>query len=203
MLSNRQQSFATAPPPHVPAMARNLPKRFYGRFDIRPTPDGGVQYSLPHTIGTSTLHAATRPVVILALVAAVIAIATQLAAPDHGTTLTVLHWGLTFLGLHGIVALLVMIGLLCSGWRLVTRVTIREDGLIIDDQLFFDAQYIHRIGYGATWQAGQPDELFVPRFEIDLGTTTVIIAEGLEVAAAKLFEHRFRDDVRRYFHGHN
>ncbi len=52
---------------HIPDAPRQLPAVLYGQFDIRTTPDGGRQYSLPHTLGASVIARTTQPRVLLAI----------------------------------------------------------------------------------------------------------------------------------------
>jgi hypothetical protein len=59
------------------------------------------------------------------------------------------------------------------------------------------------IGYGTTSHAGKPDESFEPLITLQVGTKTVVLVEHLDAAAGKMFEHLFRNDTRRYWHGHN
>ena len=45
--------------------------------------------------------------------------------------------------------------------------------------------------------------MFEPLVTLQIGTKQIVLAEGLDVASAKLFMRLFSDDVRRYWHRHN
>ena len=92
---------------------------------------------------------------------------------------------------------------LLTGFRCSTSITIRADGLVWNDRAFFPASHVLMISYGTTSNTGKPGERFEPLLQIQLGVKTVLLAEYLEPVSAKLFEHLFRDDTRRYWHGHN
>ena len=89
--------------------------------------------------------------------------------------------------------------LTCAGPALAQE----KRGLVWNDRAFFPASHVLMISYGTTFNTGKPDERFEPLLQIQLGVKTVLLAEYLEPVPAKLFEHLFRDDTRRYWHGHN
>ncbi len=190
---------------HIPDAPRQLPAALYGQFDIRTTPDGGRQYSLPHTLGASVIARTTQPRMMLAI--GVIAAAWPIIFPerDAGAPLASnwIYIPLMFLLLHGIVAFAVAIAALITGTRKITRITIREDGLILDDATFYAAAHLWMIGYGVTTNEGKPDEVFAPKITIQVGTNVITLADGLEVEPAKLFMRLFGEDTRRYWHRHN
>lgn len=190
---------------HIPEVARHLPADLYGRFDIRTTPDGGRQYSLPHTLGASVIAFTTQPHILL-IIAGVAALWPVLFPERDASSPLATTWAyfaLMFFLLHGIAAVVAAIAALATGIRKITRITIREDGLILNDASFYPAEHIWMIGYGVTTNDGKPDESFVPKIEIQLGTTTITLADGLEVEPAKLFMRLFTEDNRRYWHRHN
>lgn len=192
-------------PTHVPDVPRHLPAHLYGPFDIRGTPDGGRQYSLPHTLASSVMMVTTKPRTLAVLT--VVAFARSIVVPVQDVTsplsATWLHVMLVFLLLHLLAAIAVAIALLISGVRTVTRITIRPDGLILNDASFYAAEDIWLIGYGVTLNAGKPDETFTPKITLQVGTHLVTIADGLDVQSAKLFMRLFEEDTRRYWHRHN
>lgn len=183
-----------------PADDRNLPEDYYGGFDVRPTPDGGKRYRLPHTLYGTVMAAVTS--------------AKALAAVSLAVGALVMVWGVpvepvwfgasvAFLACHAAATLLVTLWALVTGYRRATFITIRADGLVWNDRAFFSARHIWLIGYGTTTNEGKPDEVFEPLLEIQVGTRQVLLADTLDATAAKMFMHLFRDDTRRYWHGHN
>ena len=192
-------------PAHIPDGDRHLPADLYGTFDIQPTPDGGKRYSLPHTLGNSVLAYVTQSRMLASIAA--VALLCPLIAPENnaGSPLSIywLYAPLMFFLLHGLCALAVLTALLVSGRRKVTRITIRADGLILDDVSFYPAEHIWGIGYGTTINEGQSGETFVPRITIQVGTNPIILADGIEVEAGRLFMRLYSDDARRYWSRHN
>ena len=190
---------------HIPDVARHLPADLYGRFDIRTTPDGGRQYSLPHTLGASVIGITTKPRVLLIVGGVSVMWPIMFPESDASSPLAANFFYVTlmFFLLHGIVAIMVAIAALATGIRKITRITIREDGLILNDASFYPSEHIWMIGYGVTSNAGKPGETFTPKIEIQFGTTKIVLAEGLEVEPAKLFMRLFTEDNRRYWHRHN
>jgi hypothetical protein len=190
---------------HIPEAPRHLPADLYGRFDIQPTPDGGKRYSLPTTLGASVMAFVTKPRAVLAV--AGMALVWPVLFPEHDTgsplTITWLYALLIFLLLHGLLALGVTAVLLATRIRKVTRITIRPDGLILDDVSFFPADHIWSIGYGVTSNEGKPDETFAPHITIQVGTNRITLAEGVEVEAGRLFMRLFEEDTRHYWARHN
>ena len=110
---------------------------------------------------------------------------------------------LMFFLLHGAMTVVVAIAALITGLRKITRITIRPDGLILNDASFYAAEHIWMISYGITSNEGKPDELFEPKITVQVGTHVVTLADGLEVGPAKLFMRLFSEDTRRYWHRHN
>ena len=192
-------------PSHIPSTKRHLPADFYGRFDIKITADGGKQYSLPHTLGATVLAITTTRKMLLSMGGAALLCAIVFPSRNPNSPLadTWIYIVLVFFPIHASAALAVSVAALVTGMRKVTRITIREDGLIWNDQKFFPAGDIWMIGYGFTDNKGKADETFAPKIEIQLGTQTITLADGLDVTAAKLFERLFSDDTRRYWHRHN
>ena len=190
---------------HIPAIDRQLPADLYGRFDIKATSEGGRQYSLPHTLGATVLAIITGRRVLLSMIA--IAVFWTVVFPERDTNSPLadrwIYAVLMFFPLHGAAALTVAIGALASGMRKITRITIREDGLIWNDSNFFAAHHIWMISYGVTENRDKETELFTPKIEIQVGTQTITLADGLDVAPAKLFMRLFAEDTRRYWHRHN
>ncbi len=190
---------------HVPDDRRHLPFDLYGHFDIRSTPDGGRQYSLPHTLGASVLAFSTKSRVLSGvLVAAVI---WTIAVPEQNASSPLaLHWiyvPLMFALLHLLLTIVVAAAALLTGLRKITRITIRQDGLILNDASFYAAGDVWMIGYGVTSNAGKADEVFVPKITVQVGVNVLTLADGLEAQPAKLFMRLFQDDTRRYWHRHN
>ena len=183
-----------------PAEDRNLPEDFYGGFDVRQMSDGGKRYRLPHTLfGTVMALVLSRSVLVP------VAIATVMLTFGLGVPVEPDWFGgiVTALACHAIATVMVTFWALLTGYRCATFITIRADGLVWNDHAFFPASHILMISYGTTFNTGKPDERFEPLLSIQLGVKTVVLAEHLEPAAGKLFEHLFRDDTRRYWHGHN
>ncbi len=184
----------------TPADARNLPEDYYGGFDVRPTPDGGKRYRLPHTL-YGTVMAIVTGVKALAVVAGLTGgIAVSFGIPISSNWLGT---AIVFLAVHAALAILVTLWALLTGYRCATFITIRPDGLVWNDRAFFSARHIWMIHYGTTTNEGKASEVFEPLLEIQVGTKTVLLADNLDPVAAKMFMHLFRDDTRRYWHGHN
>ena len=183
-----------------PAESRNLPEDFYGGFDVRQMPDGGKRYRLPHTLfGTVMALVLSRTVLVPVLIAtAVLTVLCGVPVEPGWCGMIV-----TVLACHAAAAVVVTFWALLTGYRCATFITIRADGMVWNDRAFFPASHILMISYGTTFNTGKPDERFEPLLSIQLGVKTVVLAEHLEPASGKLFEHLFRDDTRRYWHGHN
>jgi len=192
-------------PSHIPARSRSMPESYYGRFDIKTTDDGSKQYSLPHTLGATIMELATGRVVLLAAAAIAWPCASIFPVKDDSSPLatTWVYAAFLFLGLHAAVTTLIALTAVLTGWRKVTRLTIRADGLIWNDHHFFPAHHIWRICYGTTTNADKPNAVFTPKIEIQVGVATIVLADGLDVPSAQLFERLFREDTRRYWHRHN
>ena len=79
-----------------------------------------------------------------------------------------------------------------SGYRVMTYIGIRTDGLVWNRTLFFPREHIWGIGYGDG-----------NTITMQIGLNTLSLATGLEPAAAVMFWDLFRRDQRRYWHGHN
>ncbi len=190
---------------HLPDDRRHLPSDLYGTFDIQPTPDGGKRYSLPHTLGTSVLDFAARSRVLAGVAALALVWPALSPERDPGSPLGVywLYALLMFFLLHGLLALALSLALLVSGWRKTTRITIRADGLILDDAGFYPAEHIWAIGYGTTTNEGKIDETFEPCITIQIGTHRILLADGIEVEAGRLFMRLFSEDARHYWARHN
>ena len=191
--------------PSIPVTGRNLPADLYGHFDIRVTDDGSKQYSLPHTLGATVLALTSgrNAMLSVGVLAVIIAIISPVEDPQSPLTRTWLYVGLLFLLLHLVAAALVMLFALITGTRKLTRISIREDGLVWNDHHFFPVEHIWSTGYGTTTNEGKPNEVFEPLVTVQIGTQKIVLAEGLEVASAQLFMRLFSDDVRRYWHRHN
>lgn len=191
--------------PSIPVTGRNLPADLYGQFDIRVTDDGSKQYSLPHTLGATVLAlmSGRNAMSSVGVLAVIIAIISPVEDPQSPLTRTWLYVGLVFLLLHLVAAALVMLFALITGTRKLTRISIREDGLVWNDHHFFPVEHIWSTGYGTTTNEGKPNEVFEPLVTVQIGTQKIVLAEGLEVASAQLFMRLFSDDVRRYWHRHN
>jgi hypothetical protein len=190
---------------HKPAASRFLPEDYYGRFDISNTADGGKRYALPHTFGATVLALTTgrRALLATSLVACLFPALFPVTTPGSPLANPVTYALLSFFPMIGIAAVIIAVVVLLTGTRKLTRLTIREDGLIWNDQHFYPALHIWSIRYGVIHNAGKPDESFTPKIEIQVGVETITLAEGLEVAPAKLFMRLFGDDTRRYWHRHN
>ena len=139
----------------------------------------------------------------VSVLAVIIAIISPVEDPQSPLTRTWLYVGLLFLLLHLVAAALVMLFALITGTRKLTRISIREDGLVWNDHHFFPVEHIWSTGYGTTMNEGKPNEEFEPLVTVQIGTQKIVLAEGLEVASAQLFMRLFSDDVRRYWHRHN
>ncbi len=191
--------------PSIPDSGRNLPADLYGRFDICVTDDGSKQYSLPHTLGATVLAlmSGRKAMLCVGALAAIIAIISPVSDPQSPLMRTWLYIALLFLLLHLVGAAFVMLFALITGTRKLTRISIREDGLVWNDNHFFPVEHIWSTGYGTTTNEGKPDEVFEPLVTVQIGTQKIVLAEGLDVASAKLFMRLFSDDVRRYWHRHN
>jgi hypothetical protein len=192
-------------PTHVPEAPRHLPADLYGHFDIRGTPDGGRQYSLPHTLASSVMTITTEPRMLALLIAAALAWSLIVPVREAASPLstTWLYAMLVFFLLHLIAVIGAAIAMLISGVRIITRITIRPDGLILNDASFYAAEDLWMIGYGVTHNEGKADETFTPKITLQVGTHLVTIADGLDVQSAKLFMRLFQEDTRRYWHRHN
>ncbi len=190
---------------HVPLPPRHLPAALYGKFDIQPLPDGSKRYSLPHTLGGSVLAFVTRPKIVISVAVTAMVWPVLFPETESGSPLTVtwLYTLLVFFLLQGLLALGVIAALLVTGLRKVTRITIRPDGLVLDDVHFFAADHIWSIGYCVTTNAGKPDETFAPLISIQVGTSRITLAEGVEVEAGRLFMRLFEEDTRHYWARHN
>jgi hypothetical protein len=190
---------------HIPHRSRHLPSDLYGHFDIQATPDGGKRYTLPHTIRESALAFASRRHIFVPIV--VLALLWPIAFPEReaGSPLTNywLHAALAFALAHGVATTVTALVLKVSGLRQVTRITIRPDGLILDDVHFFAADHIWAVGYGDTENEGKADERFTPEITIQVGTNKLILATGVEVEAGRLFMRLFSEDTRHYWSRHN
>ena len=183
-----------------PAESRNLPEDYYGGFDVRQMPDSSKRYRLPHT-----LYGTVMPLVTGAAVLGVVVLVTGAAVMTLGVPIEPAWFGsaVAFVGLHAAMTILVTLWALLTGYRRQTFITIRADGLVWNDKHFFPASHIWSIGYGTTTNGGKPDESFEPLIEIQVGVKTVVLADHLDAAAGKMFEHFFRNDTRRYWYGHN
>lgn len=193
-------------PSHIPSPGANLPPSLYGQFDIKPTPDGGKRYVLPHNFTYSVMHALTRPAVIVGcMVIGFLATFYFLRDIPFVPLLHRLGFAAAF-GALFILMLSIPVMLYCDlfGKRAVSTITIRSDGLILNDTSFFPAAHIHEICYGVTtsYKDGRPAE-FAPKVEIQVGMAWITLADKLEQEAGRLFERRFREDTRRYWHHHN
>lgn len=189
---------------HLPEMERNLPAVLYGRYDNRSTLDGGQQFSLPHTVWGTVTGLITRPHIVAATLG--VALFCALVFPADPASLMARIWVyvvVMFFPLHALVATVVWIGVLITGVRQITRVTIREDGLIWNDTHFFEAEHIHWISYGITSDEGKSTETFTPKFQIQVGLQTIVIADDIDPAAGKLFMRLFSEQTRHYWHRHN
>ncbi len=190
---------------HLPEVPRHLPADLYGHFDIQHTPDGGKRYSLPHTLGASVMAFAMRAKVVLGVAALAIIWPALFPEREAGSPLSVtwLYIVLVFFLLHGMLALGVTAAFIITGLRKITRITIRPDGLILDDVSFFAADHIWVVGYGVTSNEGKADEAFEPHITIQVGTNRITLAEGVEAEAGKLFMRLFQEDTRHYWARHN
>lgn len=190
---------------HLPTTSRNLPEDLYGHFDIRPTPDGGKQYSLPHTLAETVRSRASQPSILMCVAATALATPFIWPETDKGAPLamTWLYSGIVFFLLHGLVVIGISGDALLSGKRKVTRITIREDGLIWNDSRFFASDDIWRISYGTVTAPETPEETLIPRFAVSVGTQVIVLADNIDIMAGTLFAQRFAQDIRRYWHRHN
>lgn len=191
--------------PHIPAIHRNLPADIYGGFDMRITTDGSKATSLPHTLSSTVLSimSGRKALSAVGLSALLIAMAVPVKDPHSPLNRFWLYVTLMFMLLHLLGATLVVVFALVTGTRKITRLTIREDGLLWNDQHFFPAEHIWSVGYGTTIDEGKPTEVYEPEISIDFGTQRIVLAEGLDVASATLFKRVFAEDIRRYWHRHN
>lgn len=192
-------------PAHIPETGRNLPADLYDLFDSRTTPDGGRQYSLPHTLASTVVAMTTKPRMLIAVAAAGVACALVLPAGEPGSPLSSFSFTAMLIAslAHALGALVMSIAALVTGTRKVTRITIRSDGLILNDATFYATEHVWAIHYGETSNAGKADEAFHPKIRIQVGTQTITLAEGLQADSAKLFMQLFEQDTRRYWHRHN
>lgn len=190
---------------HIPSPERQMPADFYGRFDIKTTPDGGKQYAIPHTLVNTATSIATSPAVVGAAIAGAIICDQLWPVVERGSPLSTgwLHVSLITLLALSAVWFAVLIGAVVTGHRKMTRVTIREDGLIINDAHHFHADHIWDVSFGITHNKDKPEESVTPFFEITLGTKKLKLAEGIDLNASLLFERLMREDIRRYWHRHN
>lgn len=188
-----------------PLIERNLPADLYGHSDIRMTADGGKEFSLAHTLGTTVLSimSGTKPLVLVGALALLLAVAWPVRDEQSPLTRFWLYAALLFLLLHLAGAAVVAVWTLVTGTRKITKLTIREDGLVWNDQHFFPVEHIWSVGYGTTIDEGKASEVYEPLITIELGTRKIVLAEGLDVASATLFKRVFSEDTRRYWHRHN
>lgn len=190
---------------HIPSPERQMPADFYGRFDIKTTPDGGKQYSIPHTLNNTAKSIATSPAVVVAAIAGAAAYHGLGPIVEHGSPLGIawLHVSLLTVLVLSAIWLAALLLAAITGKRKMTRVTIREDGLIINDAHHFQADHIWDVSFGITHNKDKPEESVTPFFEITLGTKKLMIADGIDLNASLLFERLLRADIRRYWHRHN
>ena len=91
-----------------------------------------------------------------------------------------------------------------TGYRVVTYIGIRAEGLVWERAHFYPRNHIWEICYGITQKHRETgEERYLPKIEIQVGVHVLVLAEDLEPMPAELFEHLFRQDTRRYWHGHN
>ena len=179
---------------------RALPEDYYGGFDVRQLADGGKRYRLPHT-----LFGTVMPLIMDTRRLGMVLIATVIATIVLGTPAEPIWFGaiLTFLGLHATMAIVVTLWAAITGYRRPSFITIRADGLVWNDEHFFPASHIWLVGYGTTYCAGKPDESFEPLITLQVGVKTIVLVDHLDPASGKMFAHLFKNDTRRYWHGHN
>lgn len=183
---------------------RNLPAAAYGHFDIRVTEDG-KEFSTPHTLGATALSIMSerKALVGVTATAIVLTLANPITEANSPLYRYWLYLALTFLLVHLICTFAVLVFAAVTGIRKVTRLTIREDGLVWNRTHFFPVEHIWGVGYGTTIDEGKASEVYEPLITIDLGVHKIVLAEGLDVPSAALFKRVFSDDVRRYWHRHN
>lgn len=190
--------------PLFPVRQRNLPRAWYGSFDITTTLRGRL-YRVPHTLWRSTLGLTTTfPVLALILAGAVLA-ALQLepVSTDVSPSALLAATALLYCPLHAALALPVAIACWLTGYRTAVTLEITETELIWNDRAAFPASHLWMISYGTTSHPGTAQETFDPLIEIQLGTQLITLGEELDPVAAKLFMRLFQDDIRRYWHRHN
>ncbi len=180
--------------------ARTLPEDYYGGFDVKPTPDGGKRYRLPHT-----LFGTVMPMITDANRLGMVLIATLFLTIVLGAPADPFWFGacLTYLALHAGMAIVATLWAAITGYRRPSFITIRADGLVWNDAHFFPASHIWMVGYGITSREGKPDESFAPLITLQVGTKSVVLVEHLDEEAGKMFHHLFPNDTRRFWHGHN
>ena len=174
----------------------NLPPEFYDGYDVRLMPDGGKEYTLPHTLYGTVLALVTTGAALV-----VVAAVTLATTASDGFT----FWNLLlhYIGVHLAAAFTVMLWALVTGYRCVTRIAIREDGIVWNGDTFFSVRHIREISYGRSCKGDYGDEIFEPLVTIQLGVKTIVLADHLEPVAAKLFMRDFEYDIRRYWYRHN
>lgn len=179
---------------------RTLPEDYYGGFDVRQLADGGKRYRLPHT-----LFGTVMPLIMDARRLGMILVATVVATLVLGVPAEPILFGvcLTYLALHAAMAIAVTLWAAITGYRRPSFITIRADGLVWNDAHFFPASHIWMIGYGTVISAGKPDESYEPLITLQLGVKTIVLVDHLDAASGKMFAHLFKNDTRRYWHGHN
>ena len=183
---------------------RNLPAADYGHFDIRMTEDG-KEFSTPHTLGATALSIMSerKALVAVASLCFVITLSNPIKEPNSLLNRYWLYLALTFLLVHLICTFTVLVFTAATGIRKVTRLTIREDGLVWNRTHFFPVEHIWGVGYGTTFDEGKASEVYKPLITIVLGVHKIVLAEGLDVPSAALFKRVFSDDIRRYWHRHH
>lgn len=192
---------------HRSLIKRNLPKEYYGAFDVRPTQDGGKEYLLPHTLDYTAMILMTHSISLVALsVAALWAflLTHHYWLPNHirAFLLTPERLSLGAAMYFPVVVILTVMAVMFVSWlvdfRITKSITIRDDGLIIDNDKFYPAQHVLEVIYNDT-KDGKARYIF----DIELGVHHVELATDLEEPAALIFQAMFSNDLRRYWYRHN
>lgn len=193
--------------PHEPSRTRSMPKEYYGAFDVRRTEDGGRAYLLPHGIDYSVFFHLTKlhPMLVMATISLWIFLlyGRPYVAAAHWAYLTQIERlplaaAILFIPVFGCACALLYLAFYTTDYRVTSIITIRENGMILDNKWFYPCAHIWNVSYYE-----QTEDRINWIVQIQLGVHTLRLAENLEEPAARLFAGLFASDIRRYWHRQN